>query len=161
MDDDSDSSGKNNPIFKIMQNEKYKNESVFFPKFEYFPSSSPYLSDLKNNYLFELDKFSLSLKEFNNNILQMMQTTNKMIEIIDQNSEISLEFEYKNKSYIIKCKLNDNLSDVINKIKIDEEGFDINNKVFLCYGKILNLNAKVKDEGLKNFSYIMIMDKSN
>ena len=160
MDDDSDStSGMNNPIFKIMETEKYKKESVFFPKFEYSMFPSPYLSDLKNNYLFELDKFSLSLKEFNNNILQMMQTTNKMIEIIDQNSEISLDFEYKNKSYIIKCKLNDNLSDVINKIKIDEEGFDKNNKLFLCNGKILNLNARVKDESLKNFSYVMIMQK--
>ena len=157
MEDDS-ISGMNNPIFRIMS-PKYKNDPIFFPKIQpaLFPPSS-YLSDLKYNYSFELDKFSQSLKDFNKNILQMMQTTNKMIEIIDQNSDINLNFSYKNNSYIIKCKLNDKLSDVIKKIKIDEEGFDINKKIFIFCGLILNLNAKVKDEGLKNFDFILITD---
>ena len=150
--------GMDNPIFKIIS-PKYKNPPIFFPKLEnaMFPPSS-YLSDLKYNYSFELDKFSKTLKEFNKNILQMMQTTNKMIEILDQNCEINLSFNYKGKTYTIKCKLNEKLSDVIKKIKIDEEGFDINKKVFIFCGLILNLNAKVKDEGLKNFDYVMIMD---
>ena len=158
MEDDS-SCGMDNPIFKIMS-PKYESEPIFFPKIEpaLFPPSS-YLSDLKYNYSFELDKFSRSLKEFNKNILEVMQTTNKMIEIIDQNCEISLNFNYKEKTYAIKCKLNDKLSDVINKLKIDEEGFDINKKIFVFYGIILNLNAKVKDEGLKNSDYVIILDK--
>ena len=157
MEDDS-FCGMNNPIFKIMP-PKYKSHPIFFPKIgnAMIPPSS-YLSDLKYNYSLELNKFSQTLKEFNKNILQMMTTTNKMIEIIDQNCEINLNFNYKNKSYIIKCKLNDKLSDVIKKIKIDEEGFDINKKIFIFCGLILNLNAKVKDEGLKNFDFILITD---
>ena len=61
--EDNSFSGMNNPIFRIMS-PKYKNDPIFFPKIQpaLFPPSS-YLSDLKYNYSFELDKFSQSLKK--------------------------------------------------------------------------------------------------
>ena len=159
MSDDSDS-GMNNPIFDIMKRERPTFKSVFSPFYheEIYPPPSPYLSDLKFQYSDEIDKMRLTLNDFNNNILQMMEATNRMIEIIDLNSEINIIFDYKEKTYPIKCKLNDKLSDVIDKIKIDEGEFDKNNKMFLFFGKALNLNTKLRDEKIKNFDIIYIAD---
>ena len=94
--------------------------------------------------------------------MQMMDITNRMIHIIDNSSDniITINFGYKNYTNIfIDCKLGDKISDVINKIKIEEDGFNINDKILIFNGAQLNLNGRVKDEGLMNGSFVLIIEK--
>ena len=159
MDSDgSNDSGKRNPIFNICSPKNNVNiPSIIVP---------PFISQRNNinkKYPMEtINNMELELKNFSFNIMQMMDITNRMIHIIDNSSDniITINFGYKNYTNIfIDCKLGDKISDVINKIKIEEDGFNINDKILIFNGAQLNLNGRVKDEGLMNGSFVLIIEK--
>ena len=149
----SNDTGGQNPIFDIMREEDLKKNLM--PVFPYKPNDDKY--SIKQNYRNEIDKMFVSLKEFNNNIMQMMISTNRMLQIIDENTIIiNIRFVYKDQECWVYCKLKDKISDVIKKIKINEDGFTIDNKNFFFNGKILELNQSVGENGLSNNSYVLI-----
>ena len=162
----SGSSGMQNPIFDTM----YKEENNFNNNNEFdmippvmFPPFLPFKNNLKKKYSNEaIDNMMLSLKDFNNNIQQMMETTNRMFNIINKYNEnnIHINFAYKNeKNFSIKCKLDDKLSDVISKINTGEENFNINDKLIIINGRALDINKTIKEEGILNGNVLLIIDK--
>ena len=164
--DELNTSGMQNPIFRIM-NEQDEEEENIFQNFMMPPLIPPPFSIRRNNankkYSNEtIDKMLLTLKEFNKNINQMMETTNRMNIIIEKYNEnnININFIYNRiKNFSIKCKLEDKLSDIINKINIGEDNFNIKDKLILFNGRNLDINKTVKQEGIKNGTLLMIIDK--
>ena len=156
----SNDTGGQNPIFNIMREEDLKqNLMVPLPPLNSNSDNNDnYL--IKQNYRNEIDNMFFSLKEFNNNIMQMMISTNRMIQIINENTfdKINIRFLYRNKDCWVNCKLKDKMSDVINKIKINEDGFNLNNKIFIFNAKRLELNQNVRELGLNNNSVVFIIE---
>ena len=156
----SNDTGGQNPIFNIMREEDLKqNLMVPLPPLNSNNDNNDnYL--IKQNYRNEIDNMFFSLKEFNNNIMQMMISTNRMIQIINENTfdKINIRFLYRNKDCWVNCKLKDKMSDVINKIKINEDGFNLNNKIFIFNAKRLELNQNVRELGLNNNSVVFIIE---
>ena len=164
--DELNTSGMQNPIFSIM-NEQDEEENLYHNMLMPPLISSPFYIPRNNNtnkkYSNEtIDKMIFTLKEFNKNINQMMETTNRMNIIIEKYNEnnININFIYNRiKNFSIKCKLEDKLSDIINKINIGEDNFNINDKLILFNGRNLDINNTVKQEGIKNGTLLMIIDK--
>ena len=164
--DELNTSGMQNPIFRIM-NEQDEEEENIFQNFMMPPLIPPPFSIRRNNankkYSNEtIDKMIFTLKEFNKNITHMMETTNRMNLIIEKYNEnnININFIYNRvKNFSIKCKLEEKLSDIINRIKTGEDNFNINNKIVFFNGRNLDLNKTVKQEGIKNGTLLMINDK--
>ena len=164
--DELNTSGMQNPIFRIM-NEQDEEEENIFQNFMMPPLIPSPFSIRRNNankkYSNEtIDKMIFTLKEFNKNITHMMETTNRMNLIIEKYNEnnININFIYNRvKNFSIKCKLEDKLSDVINRIKTGEDNFNINDKIVIFNGRNLDLNKTVKQEGIKNGTLLMINDK--
>ena len=164
--DELNTSGMQNPIFRIM-NEQDEEEENIFQNFMMPPLIPPPFSICRNTankkYSNEtIDKMIFTLKEFNKNITHMMETTNRMNLIIEKYNEnnININFIYNRvKNFSIKCKLEDKLSDIINRIKTGEDNFNINDKVVIFNGRNLDLNKTVKQEGIKNGTLLMINDK--
>ena len=152
----SNHTGGRNPIFDLMKEEDLK-KNLMMPVFPYKPNNDNYTA--RQNYRNEIDKMFLSLKEFNNNIMQMMISTNRMIQIIDENTfnTINIRFMFYDKDCWVNCKLKDKISDVIKNIKINEDGFSIDNKIFIFNGKKLELNQTVKECGLLNNNLVAII----
>ena len=157
--DDLNDSGMENPIFEIMNLEENRFQNMIMP-----PLISPPIIPLKNNnkkYSNEtIDKMILTLKDFNNNINNIMETTKRMNNIIDkyESNFINIHIAYKgNYNNFIKCKLNEKISDALKKIKI--ENFDINNKLVISNGRNLDINKTFKDENLIYEAYLFIVDK--
>ena len=164
--DELNTSGMQNPIFRIM-NEQDEEEENIFQNFMMPPLIPPPFSIRRNTankkYSNEtIDKMIFTLKEFNKNITHMMETTNRMNLIIEKYNEnnININFIYNRiKNFSIKCKLEDKLSDIINKINIGEDNFNIKDKLILFNGRNLDINKTVKQEGIKNGTLLMIIDK--
>ena len=158
--DDLNDSGMENPIFEIMNLEENRFQNIMPPLI-----SSPPIIPLRNNnnkkYSSEtIDKMILTLKNFNNNIKNIMETTKRMNNIIDkyESNFINIHIAYKgNYNNFIKCKLNEKISDALKKIKI--ENFDINNKLVISNGRNLDINKTFKDENLIYEAYLFIVDK--
>ena len=158
--DDLNDSGMENPIFEIMNLEENRFQNIM-PLL----ISSPPIIPLRNNnnkkYSNEtIDKMILTLKDFNNNINNIMETTKRMNNIIDkyESNFINIHIAYKgNYNNFIKCKLNEKISDALKKIKI--ENFDINNKLVISNGRNLDINKTFKDENLIYEAYLFIVDK--
>ena len=164
--DELNTSGMQNPIFSIM-NEQEEEENLYhnmlMPPLIPSPFYIPRNNNTNKKYSNEtIDKMIFTLKEFNKNINQMMETTNRMNIIIEKYNEnnININFIYNRiKNFSIKCKLEDKLSDIINKIKIGEDNFNIKDKLILFNGRNLDINKTVKQEGIKNGTLLMIIDK--
>ncbi len=164
--DELNTSGMQNPIFSIM-NEQEEEENLYhnmlMPPLIPSPFYIPRNNNANKKYSNEtIDKMLLTLKEFNKNINQMMETTNRMNIIIEKYNEnnININFIYNRiKNFSIKCKLEDKLSDIINKINIGEDNFNIKDKLILFNGRNLDINKTVKQEGIKNGTLLMIIDK--
>ena len=158
--DDLNDSGMENPIFEIMNLEENRFQNMIMPP---LISATPIIPLRNNNKKYSnetIDKMILTLKDFNNNINNIMETTKKMNNIIDKyNSNfINIQIAYKgNYNNFIKCKLNAKISDALKKIKI--ENFDINNKLVISDGRNLDINKTFKDEILINEAYLFIADK--
>ena len=158
--DDLNDSGMENPIFEIMNLEENRFQNIMPPLI-----SGPPIIPLRNNnnkkYSNEtIDKMILTLKGFNNNINNIMETTKRMNNIIDkyESNFINIHIAYKgNYNNFIKCKLNEKISDALKKIKI--ENFDINNKLAISNGRNLDINKTFKDENLIYEAYLFIVDK--
>ena len=158
--DDLNDSGMENPIFEIMNLEENRFQNIMPPLI-----SAPPIIPLRNNnkkYSNEtIDKMILTLKDFNNNnINNIMETTKIMNNIIDkyESNFINIHIAYKgNYNNFIKCKLNEKISDALKKIKI--ENFDINTKLVISNGRNLDINKTFKDENLINEAYLFIADK--
>ena len=159
--DDLNDSGMENPIFEIMNLEENRFQNMIMPPL----ISAPPIIPLKNNnnkkYSNEtIDKIILTLKDFNNNIKNIMETTKRMNNIIDkyESNFINIHIAYKgNYNNFIKCKLNEKISDALKKIKT--ENFDINNKLVISNGRNLDINKTFKDENLIYEAYLFIVDK--
>ena len=149
-----------NPIFEIMNLEENRFQNIMPPLI-----SSPPIIPLRNNnnkkYSNEtIDKMILTLKDFNNNINNIMETTKRMNNIIDkyESNFINIQIAYKgNYNNFIKCKLNEKIFDALKKIKI--ENFDINNKLVISNGRNLDINKTFKDENLIYEACLFIVDK--
>ena len=160
--DDLNDSGMENPIFEIMNLEENRFQNMIMPPL----ISGPPIIPLRNNnnnkkYSNEtIDKMILTLKDFNNNINNIMETTKRMNNIIDkyESNFINIHIAYKgNYNNFIKCKLNEKISDALKKIKI--ENFDIYNKLVISNGRNLDINKTFKDENLIYEAYLFIVDK--
>ena len=158
--DDLNDSGMENPIFEIMNLEENRFQNIM-PPLIYAPPIIPLRNNNNKKYSNEtIDKMILTLKDFNNNINNIIETTKRMNNIIDKyNSNfINIHIAYKgNYNNFIKCKLNEKISDALKKIKI--ENFDINNKLVISNGRNLDINKTFKDENLINEAYLFIADK--
>ena len=95
--DDLNDSGMENPIFEIMNLEENRFQNIMPPLI-----SAPPIIPLRNNnnkkYSNEtIDKMILTLKDFNNNINNIMETTKRMNNIIDkyESNFINIHIAYK------------------------------------------------------------------
>ena len=158
--DDLNDSGMENPIFEIMNLEENRFQNIM-PLLIYSPPIIPLRNNNNKKYSNEtIDKMILTLKGFNNNINNIMETTKRMNNIIDkyESNFINIHIAYKgNYNNFIKCKLNEKISDALKKIKI--ENFDINNKLVISNGRNLDINKTFKDENLIYEAYLFIVDK--
>ena len=159
---DLNDSGMENPIFDIMSQEENNNQNIIFPPLipPPFLSHRNYTNKKYSNET--IDKMILALKEFNKNINQMIDTTNRMNIIIDKYNEkyININLIYNRiKNFSIKCKIEDKISDAINKIKTGEDNFNINDKIIIFNGRNLDINKTFKDEGIINGTLLIINDK--
>ena len=160
---DSEDSDSQNPIFNIMKLEQENsnlNENMMMPNI----IPPPFISNRnKKKYSNEnIDKMKLALNDFQNNIMQMMEITNRMNIIIDKYNEntIYMNIVYKsNRNNITRCKLDDKLSDVLSKINFREENFNINDKLVIFSGRRLDLNKTIREENIYNGSFVFIIDK--
>ena len=158
--DDLNNSGIENPILG-MNFEENSFENMIMPPF----ISSPIIPQRNNNKKYSnetIDKMISTLNDFYNNINKVMETTNRMNNIIDKYNAnfINISISYKiNYNFFIKCKLNDKISDALNKIKIPEDGFDINNKLIFFNGRNIDMNKTFKDENIFNGALLFIADK--
>ena len=158
--DDINNSGIENPILG-MNFEENSFENMIMPPF----ISSPIIPQRNNNKKYSnetIDKMISTLNDFYNNINKVMETTNRMNNIIDKYNAnfINISISYKiNYNFFIKCKLNDKISDALNKIKIPEDGFDLNNKLIFFNGRNIDINKTFKDENIFNGALLFIADK--
>ena len=158
--DDLNNSGIENPILG-MNFEENSFENMIMPPF----ISSPIIPQRNNNKKYSnetIDKMISTLNDFYNNINKVMETTNRMNNIIDKYNAnfINISISYKiNYNFFIKCKLNDKISDALNKIKIPEDGFDLNNKLIFFNGRNIDMNKTFKDENIFNGALLFIADK--
>ena len=160
---DSEDSDSQNTIFNIMKLEQENsnlNDNMMMPNI----IPPPFISNRnKKKYSNEnIDKMKLALNDFQNNIMQMMEITNRMNIIIDKYNEntIYMNIVYKsNRNNIIRCKLDDKLSDVLSKINFREENFNINDKLVIFSGRRLDLNKTIREENIYNGSFVFIFDK--
>ena len=158
--DDLNDSGMENPIFEIMNLEENRFQNMIMPPLISAPPIIPLRNNNKKYSNETIDKMILTLKDFNNNINNIMETTKRMNNIIDkyESNFINIHIAYKgNYNNFIKCKLNEKISDALKKIKI--ENFDINNKLVISNGRNLDINKTFKDENLINEAYLFIADK--
>ena len=158
--DDLNNSGIENPILgKNFEENSFEN--MIMPPF----ISSPIIPQRNNNKKYSnetIDKMISTLNDFYNNINKVMETTNRMNNIIDKYNAnfINISISYKiNYNFFIKCKLIDKISDAFNKIKIPEDGFDINNKLIFFNGRNIDINKTFKDENIFNGALLFIADK--
>ena len=160
---DLEDSDSQNPIFNIMKLEQENsnlNENMMMPNI----IPPPFISNRnKKKYSNEnIDKMKLALNDFQNNIMQMMEITNRMNIIIDKYNEntIYMNIAYKsNRNNITRCKLDDKLSDVLSKINFREENFNINDKSVIFSGRRLDLNKTIREENIYNGAFVFIFDK--
>ena len=163
-------SGLQNPIFELMRAEEYNNnlnfdnfeDNIMMPPVLFPPLINIRNNSNKKNLNEKIDKMLLSLKNFNENIQLMLDTTNRMNNIINKYeiNFINLTFEYKSKKIFMKCKLEDVISDVISKLKFGEENFNINDKFFIYCAKRIDISKKFKEEKILSYSTILILDKA-
>ena len=158
--DDLNDSGMENPIFEIMNLEENIFQNMIMPPLISAPPIIPLRNNNKKYSNETIDKMILTLKDFNNNINNIMETTKRMNNIIDkyESNFINIHIAYKgNYNNFIKCKLNEKISDALKKIKI--ENFDINNKLVISNGRNLDINKTFKNENLIYEAYLFIVDK--
>ena len=159
---DLNDSGQNLPIFNLMNSEENSFQNMILPPLvpPPFLSHRNYTNKKYSNET--IDKMVLTLREFNKNINQMFETTNRMNLIIDKYNEnyISIYLIYNQVQYFsIKCKKDDKILDAINKIKTGEDNFNINDKIIIFNGRSLDMNKTFNDEGIKNGNLLMINNK--
>ena len=172
---DSDDSGMNNPILKLVKNDSfdsYKNEDPNFnmdnninmvlPNIVVPPLSPPIIPITTNKkYSKELiDKMLFTINDFKRNIQNMMNTTNNMLETINKNKDlldISINITYRDQKFKINCRPIDKFSEVVEKIKNKINDYKEDEFAFIYNAKKIDLNAQIKNTGLVNNSSVLLI----